>query len=132
MVYIWSWNRNRNHNFSTVGTGTGTVKNSYGSTTLENKPVSVRAACPNLDSYGSVFGSVWFKVLKLNLNFEKRAMITISLTFSSYEFIIFSREAQTVCKYFKKLHTIKEYFKQMPQNPDPTFSENSLIQICLL
>ncbi len=62
MVYIWSWNRNQNHNFSKVGTGT--VKNSYGSTTLENKPVSVMAACPNLDSYGSVFGSVWFKVLK--------------------------------------------------------------------
>ncbi len=27
----WNWN----HNFSKVGTGTGTVKNSYGSTTLE-------------------------------------------------------------------------------------------------
>jgi hypothetical protein len=40
--FFRSRNRNRNHNFSKVGTGT--VKNSYGSTTLnisEQKPIDI-------------------------------------------------------------------------------------------
>jgi hypothetical protein len=38
---LWNRNRNQNHNFSKVGIGTGTVKNSYGSTTLDTNKVKL-------------------------------------------------------------------------------------------